>query len=168
MDIRKADSKGRLTGFVPDKQYYLVETEDGYPKAIPVPEPKGLRILSGDNGSGKTWETVRIMLSSGNEDVFFVAPTHNQCEIGYLTALRQIGVFDAQKDHHRAAARFPEIRARFIKPDQVASLPKGSRIVIDELEGVLSYFLGVSVLSVSGTDSLEKAIRRIERSKRLS
>ena len=40
MDIRKADSKGRLTGFVPDT-YYRTEERGGIITAFPVEEPDG-------------------------------------------------------------------------------------------------------------------------------
>ena len=40
MNIRKADSKGRLTGFVPDT-YYWTEEREGTIAVFPVEEPDG-------------------------------------------------------------------------------------------------------------------------------
>lgn len=40
MNIRKADSKGRLTGFEPDT-YYWTEERGGIITAFPVEEPDG-------------------------------------------------------------------------------------------------------------------------------
>lgn len=163
MEIKKADSKGRVTVGQDGVNYYVDTRGDGSIVLKPVPEYKGLRIIEMKPGEGKTTTLVKIMLEPGNEDVLYVAPTNSQARIGYLTALELLGKPFDRDEGRGAKITEPELWKRFMSYETHAHRTDQPRVVVDELDGVIGRALNATVLAVSGTDSVNKAKWRADR-----
>lgn len=154
MDIRKADSKGRVNVGVDGQNYAVSKTDNGSIVLTPVADPtRGMKIISLDPGQGKTTALVKIMLEPGNEDVVYVAPTRKQAESAHRIA---------QELHDPGTAY--GLRNRFISASEMKNLPSQGRYVIDEIDGVIRNLVRGEVLAIAGTDFDAKMRWREERS----
>ena len=152
MEIRKADSKGRLNVGEKERHYHVEELQDGSIRLFPIKEHRGMRIIEKDLHGGKTTELVKFMLEPGNEDVIYIAPTLHQAQ--RIALAIAVDVLEDRGDEVPVTigSRF---RSLSVLKDGY-TLPPNTRVVIDEIDGVLSGVLGVQVLAIAGTDSRKK------------
>lgn len=161
-DIRKSDSKGRITVGKKGVNYYASTYADGSIVLTPVPEERakawrGMRIFNQPMGSGKTTELVTIMLAPGNEDVIYVAPTMSQANAANRIAREIITKAMEAVGERFSGTDVGKLTARFTSASGLSRYPEGTRYVIDELDGVISGLVNGQVLAVSGTDAKMKA-----------
>ena len=152
MEIRKADSKGRLNIGEKERHYHVEELPDGTLRLFPVKEHKGMRIIEKDRHGGKTTELVEFMLEPGNEDVFYIAPTNVQAQGVALPIARSILQERGEDIPAGLSSRFLSASALTQGPH----LAPMTRVVIDEIDGVLSGVLRLQVLAIAGTDARKK------------
>lgn len=160
MDIRKTDSKGRVSIGKKGTNYFTSVYPDGSVTLTPVPESsevpsKGMRIFNRPMGAGKTTELVKMLLATGNEDVYYVAPTRSQADNAYKIALQVFMGVNGGSVH--PVITNPDIRKRFISAATLSEMPKGTRYVVDEVDGVLDFLIQGYVLAIAGTDGKMKA-----------
>lgn len=162
MDIRKTDNKGRISVGHKGVNYITTVNADGSITLTPVLEAKaepivGMRIFNRPMGAGKTTELVKLMLEPGNEDVYFVAPTRAQAEIGHRIAQGILSeALEAVGDRFAGTDR-GKLAARFLSSSALEKQPKGTRYVIDEIDGVIGSLIGGPVLAIAGTDGKMRA-----------
>jgi len=160
MDIRKTDNKGRIAVGHKGVNYITTVNADDSITLTPVLEAKaepfvGMRIFNRPMGTGKTTELVKLMLEPGNGDVYFVAPSRAQAEIGYRIAKEMI-VASAKSDPE-VTISYKNLGHRFISASALDKLEAGTRYVIDEIDGVIGALIGGPVLAIAGTDGKIRA-----------